>query len=164
MKQVIAAIVMVFSVPTISMATAMSPERSRCWSMEASLDSYKAWSKSYSKFKAEELNLDETTRFYLKQKALSKVVMLTEDFAKQAQVKAPVNLITQAKDLIKETKAGHIPQASAVKIMTSGLERFEEKMGEMINRAETDNQECFMKERVIYTEKDSAVKSSKAVN
>ncbi|WP_413294419.1 hypothetical protein ACLSU7_04780 [Bdellovibrio sp. HCB185ZH] len=161
MKHVFAAIVMVLSVPTISMATAMSPERSKCWSMEMSLENYKAWYKSYSRFKADESTLDVVTRFDLKKKALKKVVILTEDFAKQARVKVPVNLISQAKDLIKETEAGHIPADSAVKVMTSGLDRFEEKMGEMINRAETDNQDCFMKERVVFTE--SAPKSS-AVN
>lgn len=164
MKHVIASIVMVLSVPTISMATAMSPERSKCWSMEMSLENYKAWNKSYTRFKADERTMDVVTRFDLKKKALKKVVILTEDFAKQARLKAPVKLLTQAKDLIKETEAGHIPSTSAEKVMTSGLDRFEEKMGEMINRAETDNQDCFMNERVIFAESAASSKSSKAVN
>ena len=96
-------------------------------------------------------SLNEKAQFEVSKSALKKIVELTKDFARDSGLRAPENLIEQSERLLIDVKAGYIPPRSAMKVMKSGFIHFEDKMDDMIFRAQAKNPNCEIDDYPVHT-------------
>ncbi len=151
MRQIYFVLGLILFLPNLGAASAMSPEKSKCFRLENSAKSYKAWKNDMQRFLTDYDSLNEKARFDVSQSALKKVVKLTKEFAKDSGLRAPDSLITQSEQLLSDVASGYTPPRAAMKVMKSGLIRFEDRMDDMIFRAQAKNPNCEIFEYPVHT-------------
>lgn len=132
-------------------ASAMNPEKAKCYGKEISAERYNAWKKDFEKYLSDYDSLNESARFDVSRKALKKIVVLTNNFSSESGVRAPVKLVTQSEQLLADLDSGNISPSSAIKVMKSGLIHFEDSMDDMIFRAQAKNPNCKISPYQVYT-------------
>lgn len=142
MRQIHFLFCLILLLPNLATASAMSPEKSKCFGLEMSAKSYTSWKNDLQRFLSDYDSLNEQAQFEISQSALKKAIKLTKDFASDSGLQAPHNLITQSEQLLNDLNTGYISPESAMNVMKSGLIHFEEKMDDMIFRAHAKNPNC----------------------
>jgi|GEM_PF-3437706 len=138
-------------IPNLAAASAMSPEKSQCFDKEAIARQYKGWRAGYEKFVSESDSLSQKKRFNISLWALKKVSSISQDFANEVGMRAPREMIAQVAQLQSDIDARRIPEQAAMKVMTSALLKFEEKMDMMLLIAQANHQECDISDSPVHT-------------
>jgi len=152
---------LILLLPNLATASAMSPEKSKCFGLETTAQRYNGWKNDMQRFLTDYDSLNEKARFEVSQSALKKVIKLAKDFAKDSGLRAPDNLITQSEQLLSDVQSGYISARSAMKVMKSGLSHFEDKMDDMTFRAQAKSPNCKIDDYPVYTNSNN---SSAGVN
>lgn len=142
MKKIMLGLFLASLTPTLANASAMSEEKSLCYSKETDARSYRAWKAEFHRFLSDYDDLDRHTRFIVSRSGLRKIIKMASDFSNEASVNAPNAMISDAQRLLRDLDNGEITPSSATRIMKSGLIKLEDAMDDMIYRAQAKHPTC----------------------
>lgn len=119
-----------------SHASAMSDEKSRCFSKELIADRFFRMKTDVLRFLTDYEKLDDAAKLHLGKRGLSKLVGMMEDFSKESQIPLPNELMADAHRLLKDIESENVEDAVVRFATRRGLPKLVTTMDNLIIQAE----------------------------
>lgn len=129
-------------VSSISSATAMSAERSRCFGMETIAQNHKKWSIAFSKFQLDFPSLTTTQKFQVTTKGTERILQHIEELSDRAGVAVDLNLIDETYLDLSNAALGDVPKRTAIRTLKEKMILLQDEMSDVLFRAQSKNPNC----------------------